>query len=161
MGKITATVILVMISLSVSAAPKVIYDSGKTESIARYTDIIKIYNPKKKPPLKVFNPLPISTPSLTQGTVVKRRINQPYLSNPIFLFGADKYSMNWLRKNKELLKRIEAIGILVNVKDEQELKAVSVIAKGLKIIPAPAVDLAKQLNLSHYPLLISKEFIEQ
>jgi len=143
------------------ASPVVIYDSGKTVSITTYTDVIKIYNPKKVKPITVFNPLPIETPNLSPGIVKKRPIEQPYLTNPIFLIGSDQLSYNWLAKNKELLMRINAIGMLVNVETMKELKYVSQLAKGLKIIPAPAIDLAKQLGLRRYPVLISKQFIEQ
>lgn len=161
MFRASLMLVILLVSFASFAVPKVIYDAGNTESIARYTDIIKIYNPKKKPPLKVFNPLPIVTPNLTPGLVTKRSINQPYLSNPMFLIGADPFSLSWLKNNKSLLQRINAIGILVNVENEEQLKSIVVLGKGLKIIPAPAVDLAKQLKLTHYPLLISKQYIEQ
>ncbi len=155
------TLFLLLCSFNVGAVPKVIYDSGQTTSIAPYTDTIKIYNPKKVKPITVFNPLPVSTPNLSPGIVKKRSINQPYLTNPIFLFGNDELSFKWLLKNKELLIRIDAIGMLVDVENRQELERIAQATKGLKIIPAPAVDLAKQFNLKHYPVLISKQFIEQ
>lgn len=150
-----------VLSTAAVAAPTIIYDSGKTKSIAQYTDVIKLYNPKKVKPITVFNPLPIVTPNLKAGFVKKRNINQPYLVNPIFIIGNDKMSMNWLVKNKELLRRIDAVGMLVNVDNRQELERIAKAAEGLKMIPAPAIDLAKQLNLTHYPVLISKQFIEQ
>jgi len=156
--------VLGLFALSISgagASPKVIFDSGETVSIAPYTDIIKIYNPKKVKPITVFNPLPIESPGLLPGKVVKRKINQPYLSNPMFLIGNDEFSYRWLLKNKELLIRINAIGMLIKVKNKQELQRIAKAAKGLKIIPAPAIDLAKQLGIKHYPVLISKQFIEQ
>ena len=159
--KTALLIVSICVSSSLLAAPTVIYDAGNTESIASYTDIIKIYNPKKKLPLKVFNPLPIVTPNLTPGLVTKRTINQPYLSNPMFIFGSDPFSLKWLQNNKPLLQRINAIGILVNVETEEQLKRIVIMGKGLKIIPAPAVDLAKQLKLTHYPVLISKQHIEQ
>jgi len=143
------------------ATPVLLFDSGKTVSITPYTDAIQVYNPKKVKPITVFNPLPVETPNLSPGKVVKRRIDQPYLSNPMFLIGNDRLSYQWLVSNKELLKRINAIGMLVNVKTMKELRYVESLAKGLKIIPASAIDLAKQLGIKHYPVLISKQFIEQ
>ncbi|MBL4636208.1 MAG: integrating conjugative element protein [Kofleriaceae bacterium] len=161
MNKSILIIFIFLFPFSANAVPKVIYDSGQTVSIAPYTDTIKIYNPKKVKPITVFNPLPISTPNLSPGYVKKRGINQPYLTNPIFLFGNDEFSYKWLLKNKALLIRIDAIGMLVEVESRQELERISHAAKGLKIIPAPAVDLAKQFHLKHYPVLISKQFIEQ
>lgn len=163
MNVISAVFGIFVLSLSgaVVASPKVLFDSGQTVSITPYTDIIKVYNPKKVKPMTVFNPLPIETPGLLPGKVIKRKISQPYLSNPIFLIGDDELSNRWLLKNKALLIRINAVGMLVNVRNKQELHRIAKVAKGLKIIPAPAIDLAKQLGLKHYPVLISKQFIEQ
>lgn len=157
-----ALLVFFVLSMSgIEASPIVLFDSGNTVSIAPYTDVIKVYNPKNVKPITVLNPFPIESPGLLPGKVIKRNIDQPYLSNPMFLIGNDEFSYRWLLKNKELLIRINAIGMLIKVKNKQELQRIAIAAKGLKIIPAPAVDLAKQLGIRHYPVLISKQFIEQ
>ena len=42
-----------------------------------------------------------------------------------------------------------------------DLRAIAKLSGGLPVLPAPATDIAEALGLTHYPVLISNQGIEQ
>ena len=76
---------------------------------------------------------------------------------PLFLVGADPESLRWLDANRERLRQLGAVGMLVQAENESELKAVTEAAHGLPLIPASGEAFAEPLGLSHYPVLITRE----
>ncbi len=104
--------------------------------------------------------LPVRSPLLTPGEVTRRVIQAPTL-NPIFLVGDDARSRAWLRLRIDTLRKLGAIGLVVNVESSAALDALRRFAPGLRLAPTPADDLARRLGLSHYPALITATGIEQ
>ncbi len=51
--------------------------------------------------------------------------------------------------------------MLVEAKTADDLRAIAGLAEGLPILPASASDIAQALGLSHYPVLITKDGVEQ
>ena len=51
--------------------------------------------------------------------------------------------------------------MLVEAETLDDLRAIAAIAEGLSILPASASDIAEALGLSHYPVLITKDGLEQ
>ena len=51
--------------------------------------------------------------------------------------------------------------MLVQADTEAELTAITQIADGIPILPAPATDIARALGLEHIPALVSRHGIEQ
>lgn len=139
----------------------VIYDSGDTFSIEKY--LPKSKRKKVDSNQKSILPfrLPITTPSMQLGRVSISPKKFKYLQQPLFLVGADLMSKSWLIKEREALKKIGAVGLLIQAKDIDDIKAMQEIADGLRLVPASAEALAKELGLTHYPVLLSKEGIEQ
>lgn len=86
--------------------------------------------------------LPIRSPSLTPG-LVEARERPTRLLQPVFLVGADERSLRWLEANRERLKQLNAIGMLVQA----------------EIIQASGEAFAAELRLRHYPVLITREGI--
>ncbi len=74
----------------------------------------------------------------------------------LFLIGNDFYSTTWLRKNHDQLKALGAQGIVVNVPNAQSFAQLKRMANGLSLVAASVDDLAQQLNLKHYPVLITE-----
>lgn len=74
----------------------------------------------------------------------------------VFLVGTDFYSTSWLRKNYSQLKQLGAQGIVVNVPSAIAFAQLKALAGDLPLIAASVDDLAKQLNLKHYPVLITE-----
>jgi len=53
------------------------------------------------------------------------------------------------------------VGLVVEAPSLNDYQALKAIAGDLPLAPAPVPDLARQLTLSHYPVLISATRIEQ
>ncbi|MGH8646105.1 MAG: PFL_4695 family integrating conjugative element protein [Gammaproteobacteria bacterium] len=103
--------------------------------------------------------LPIRSPSLTPGPV-EARYHPTRLLQPVFLVGADPGSLAWLEANRERLKHLHAIGMLVQAENEAELSQAIAAAQGLPLIPASGEAFATALGISHYPVLITREGFE-
>ncbi len=103
--------------------------------------------------------LPIRSPSLSSGTVEARH-RPTRLLQPVFLVGADPRSLAWLEANRERLKQMRAIGMLVQAESEAPLTQAIAAAQGLPLIPASGEAFATVLGLRHYPVLITPEGIE-
>ncbi len=159
--KIVSSILLLGISSYSAASPLVIYDSGKTQPMQFYFKPMSFeFTPPKNLQFKISN-LPVSTPSMTAGTVHPRQINKPHLTQPFFIVGADMFSHTWLRKHGQRLKALNAIGIAVNVSTQKQLNQLIHSSGGLAINPVPGEVISSQLLLKHYPALISATAIEQ
>lgn len=115
----------------------------------------------KEPNQATFNIFPIETPLMSPGKTEARQIDLPQLPQPLFIIGSDELSKNWLKEHAAQLKKIKAIGFLIQAQNETDFEAVKNIADGLAIIPLSGDQLATQWNINHYPVLISRKAIEQ
>jgi integrating conjugative element protein (TIGR03765 family) len=151
----------------------VIYDSGDTRPLAPYLEIVDRTEPGTNPPSVTGAPnrsrlgatdiqtlLPIRSPGLSPGPVQARSHDRPF-SRPFFLIGSDDGSRQWLVEYRERLQEIDAVGMLVQAETLEDLRAIARLAGGLPILPASAVDIATVLGISHYPVLITPQGIEQ
>jgi integrating conjugative element protein (TIGR03765 family) len=86
--------------------------------------------------------------------------NRPF-ARPFFLIGSDPRSRQWLIKHRERLKAIGAVGMLVQAETVADLQATDNLSGGLPITPASGADIAKALGVSHYPVLVTSQGIEQ
>jgi integrating conjugative element protein (TIGR03765 family) len=100
--------------------------------------------------------LPIRSPSLTPGLVEVRQ-TPTRLLQPVFLVGADPKSLEWLEVNRERLRQLNAIGMLVQAENNSELEAVAAAAQGLPLIPASGEAFAAELPIRHYPVLLTSK----
>ena len=148
----------------------VIYVSGYTQPIAPFLEAFEAgdaflqQSPViKKPQLGAADPeslLPIQSPGLTPGPVQTRAHDRPF-SRPFFLIGSDVHSRQWLQDHRGRLKEIGAVGMLVQADSQEDLRIIAELANGLSILPASGSDIAQALGISHYPVLISTNSIEQ
>ncbi len=158
----------------IGAAPVIIYDAGgeplapilkrlfEDESGADTeppTQTVQTAPQQKSVPFA----LPIRTPEMSPGRVTPRAINQPFMTRPLFLIGTDRLSQQWLIQNRARLGELNAAGMIIQADTTEELQAIARISNGynLQIMPASASDIAQQLGLKHYPVLIWKSGIEQ
>lgn len=148
-------------SLTSASEPVVIYDSGRTKPLPVQPQTLPIQTPVTADFDGQIELLPVKTPSLSSGKVESRTIDRPYLDHPIFIVGADPLSMRWLLLHHAQLKRLNAIGLAVNVETPVQLQKLQNAAGGLAIHPLPGDTIAKQLALQHYPVLITSSRIEQ
>lgn len=159
-----------LIPLLAQAELTVIYDSGNTQPMAPFLNVFDSVDevPKRSPVptqrhLGAADPeawLPIQSPGLTPGPVQARSHDRPF-ARPFFLIGSDVRSQQWLQANQKRLTEIGAVGMLVQAKTQDDLRAIADLADGLSILPASASDITKALGISHYPVLISAHGIEQ
>ena len=149
----------------------VIYDSGETYPLAPFLEVfdeeqVQEDGPQAspvQPSLGAADPgriLPIRSPGLTPGRVARRDIKRPF-ARPFFLIGSDDLSREWFGTHRDRLAKIGAVGMLIEAETLGDLRAIATIADGLPILPASASDIAEALGLSHYPVLITKDGIEQ
>ena len=147
----------------------VIFDNGHTRSLAPYLEILEssersAIQPTTNDPrlgaAEIQALLPIRSPGLSPGPVQSRAHNRPF-ARPFFLIGSDPKSRQWLITHRERLKAIGAVGMLVQADTLEDLQATARLSAGLPIMPASAADIATALGISHYPVLVTAQGIEQ
>lgn len=110
--------------------------------------------------LSMANMLPVVTPEMTPGIVNARALNLPGMP-PVFVVGNDGLSRQWLQQRSADLKRLGATGMVVNVRDFAGLDALRQLAPGIDMVPVQGGDLARRLQLTHYPVLITSAGLSQ
>ena len=148
------------------AEPVVIYDSGKARPITEFIA------PPKRPETAPAQPIeqagqaflsglfPLHTPELTPGPVTASTVNL-LLPQPFFILGTDTLSQRWLGDYRARLKQLGAVGLVVEAPSLEAYQALKVLAGDLFLAPVSAPEVAQQLGLSHYPVLITATRIEQ
>lgn len=104
--------------------------------------------------------LPVRSMLLTPGVVERRTMDAPAL-RPFFLIGDDARSHAWLRERIDVLRTLNAVGLVVNVESTAALDELRRLATGVTLSPASGDDIARRLGLAHYPVLITATGIEQ
>jgi integrating conjugative element protein (TIGR03765 family) len=104
--------------------------------------------------------LPVRSARLTAGAVRRRVIAAAGL-NPMCLIGDDRRSRAWLKKRLSTLQALHAVGLIVQVASYADLEALRRLAPGVPLVPASGDDIARRLDLHHYPVLITATGIEQ
>ncbi|MEG7523134.1 MAG: integrating conjugative element protein [Chromatiales bacterium] len=165
----------ILASHLIQASPVVIHDAGG-EPLAPYIQRMFEEEPgaeterNKRTPTQdnagqtsVPFTLPITTPEMSPGRFTPRPIDQPFMSRPLFLIGSDRFSRHWFIQNRERLSELNAAGMLIQVDSIEDLRTMARLSGGynLQIMPASGSDIAHQLGLKHYPVLIWKNGIEQ
>lgn len=163
----------VLLTSSSMAALNVIADLGG-ESTAPLFDAINNENNEFTPPRSlnstetsaypapadISDMLPVTTPEMQAGKVVSRELNLTGMT-PVFLVGDDVLSREWLALRRDELKRRHAIGLVVNVSDKAALAELQRLVPGVTLLPASASEIARRLQLSHYPVLITSTGLAQ
>ncbi|WP_199638816.1 integrating conjugative element protein [Serratia sp. PAMC26656] len=106
------------------------------------------------------NMLPVSTPELTPGEVTDRPLQLPGIG-ALFIVGDDDVSRNWLQVNAQELKSRHAAGLVVNVSNLPALQSLQALVPGVPMAPASGSELARRLQLSNYPVLITDTGLSQ
>lgn len=168
-GRWLLFVVLAAPSLAL-AGLTVIYDSGNTRPLAPYMEVFDGNAHAAPPPPPARAPalgaadleqlLPIRSPGLTPGLVPRRNMQRPF-ARPLFLVGSDPLSRKWLATHRDRLAEMSAVGMLVEARTVEDLRAIAALAGGLPILPASGADVAKALGLAHYPVLITRDHWEQ
>ena len=86
---------------------------------------------------------------------------QAKVEKPICIIGNDEQSIQWLNSQKNNLIDLSAICLIVNVDSDDQVKQIQTIAPNLMMAPISADWLNKFYGVSHYPALITKEWVAQ
>lgn len=104
--------------------------------------------------------LPVKTPELMPGKVASRPLQLPGIGT-LFLVGDDLDSRQWLSQNAVRLKQLHAVGLVVNVSEIAGLQSLRALVPDILLSPASGSELARRLQLQHYPVLITETALSQ
>lgn len=159
------------ISFAVHAASLTVVEDAGGVPAAQYFDALKADAddpPQKRPAAKPLNRsateadmLPVKSSKLSPGMVQSYEAKHEGMMQPIFVVGADRMSVLWLKQREKALQQMNAIGFAVQVPDMNALTALREVAPGLQIVPVSGDELAERFGLAHYPVLITPTSIEQ
>lgn len=99
--------------------------------------------------------LPVLTPELTVGIEASRALSLPGIG-ALFLVGDDPVSRSWLQMNAAKLSQMQAVGLIVNVTDMAAVHSLRSLVPDVQMAPASGGELARRLQLRHYPALITE-----
>ena len=126
---------------------------------------IQSYLPSKKSSPKYGSKkrsiFPVNTPNMSPGKVNEdeaNQINYRMSPRPMFIIGYDPVSINWLKANRNFLENKRAIGLVVNVANQQQMQELQDIV-GAKIMmqPTSGERLSEHLNIKHYPFYMDQD----
>ena len=170
---LTSIVLCALIgSASVNAQLFEIADHGG-ESTQRYFTRITQNDPQKNAP--IGQPLsqaqitqlakqrfPIKSKHLKPGRVHARRWDSArFMTTQMALLGYDRLSVKWLQKNKKKLEQEQTVILVVNVQTPAQFNKIRALLPNNTVQAMSGDDIAKQLQISHYPILINARGIEQ
>ncbi len=116
--------------------------------------------PAPQGPADISDMLPVTTPEMRAGKVASRALTLAGMT-PVFLVGDDALSRQWLILRRDELKRLHATGLVVNVSDKAALSELQQMIPGVTLLPASASEIARRLQLSYYPVLITATGLAQ
>lgn len=160
----------------IAAEPAVIFDSGQAEPLSAIVEVPKPVDfstldiDKEKilagieEEMKGLKPTaiyPIESPGLTVGRVETKQVRMKQSFSPFFIVGDDAVSRQWMERNKNVLQKKNAQGLVAQVESEEKFKELQLIGSGLRLIPFPATALAKAFGVKNYPVYIGPDQITQ
>ncbi|UOB57160.1 integrating conjugative element protein [Burkholderia pyrrocinia] len=145
----------------------VVEDRGSTSALPYYEALAPQPEATPTPSGNVTMPqrasdadmLPVRSTRLTPGVEPHRTIEAPGLQ-PLFLIGDDARSRAWLKQRLPALRKLNAVGLIVNVEHAAALQVLRGLAPDLQLSPVSGDDLAQRLGLRHYPVLITSTGVE-
>lgn len=159
---------LFVVSVGSHAATVVIYDSGQTVPISQFlAPAFQNSNASQGAPMRPVAPdaarapmpvtFPVRTASMSPGKLqpTANAVKLPsWLPTAVFLIGTDETSREWLARNRDVLAKQRAAGIVVHAENIDAFRSIQALGRGLPMAPSSAEELAKRLRLNVYPVLI-------
>ena len=102
---------------------------------------------------------PVICTRLHPGSVMKRQLLTGW--GPVFIIGDDPFSLRWMSEHLEILKSLNALGLVVNVESVERMEVLQQRADGLLLLPVICDNFVQALQLNAYPVLITEMEISQ
>jgi integrating conjugative element protein (TIGR03765 family) len=109
-------------------------------------------------PIGIDRFLPVHTKAMSAGAFEAQK-RPTGVSQPFFLVGCDPYSLAWIEKNRDRLRHLQAVGLVVEAPDAQAYRRLTALAEGLLIRPVTGNAIAKYLKIDKYPALVTADGI--
>lgn len=96
------------------------------------------------------------------GLLHKRsfKVHPVMQGQPLFIIGADEYSMTWLTSHRDFLLKKGAVGFVTNINSAEDLDKIQT-EYGVVLTPCNVDDLMTVLKAENYPLYFDGEAIWQ
>lgn len=167
---------------ALQASPAVLYDSGTAVSVTPWMQKAQLMPPpvanlpgamqrslaEQQRQLAMAaqadqfdDVFPVRSPGLSPGKVINRDIDGVALERPVCVVGADPLSRQWLARVAPLLKRANAVCLAVNIDSAAQFAQLRASIPGIVLQPVAGDDVMSQLQIRHYPVVISQTMIEQ
>ncbi|ACR67576.1 integrating conjugative element protein [Edwardsiella ictaluri] len=125
------------------------------DGINKQPDLLEASTATTLPPVSDMAAMfPVSTPEMAPGVVADRPLQLPGIG-ALFLIGDDVLSRSWLAENAQTLTDRHAVGMIISVDSASAVQSLRSLAPGVPMAPASGSELARRLQLRHYPVLIS------
>ena len=138
----------------------VIHDSGHAIPLAPYLSYLTAGSgqPGVLPDFQFPIRAPITAGVLTTEDIVV--FEARWLTQPMFVLGADQASALWLRHNHERLSAMGAWGVVIAAPDKASFKALQQFSEGIPLAPSQGSWLGGRLaeaGVNAYPVLIGTD----
>lgn len=102
---------------------------------------------------------PIKPDFISLSTVNKKQILRKIegIEHNLFVIGDDKYSLDWVKFNKEELKRFGAAGVLTKVESMERYEEIARLVAPLSLLPVQADFISTNFGVNNYPVLITNQ----
>lgn len=108
-------------------------------------------------PIRLF---PMLSQTLTPGRVQSRVVRLSEIERPLVVIGPDALSAQWLQRYRDRLIDLNPSVLVVNLQQQAQLETLRTLLP-LSMVPTPEVPILNSLGIRHYPVLISKNRVEQ
>lgn len=120
----------------------------------------KIYEERRSKKL-VQGHFPVRSKMLKVGRLTPdqaKDLKFEMVSQPIFMIGYDRVSMDWLKANRGHLSKNKAIGLVVNVETVSQMDELQAIAgRDIVLQPTPGDSIAEHLKIRNYPFYMDNK----
>lgn len=150
--------VALLLAVASPAAPVVLYDTGQTSPAAGAALPRPAHATRRPPPPRRCRSCrPATTthsPGLLPGRPKELSVELTGIPRPLFLVGADRGSVAWLRAQRARLAKIGAVGLMVDVSAPSQLAVVRRAAGDLAISVGSGTALARRYGFRTYPVLL-------
>lgn len=101
-----------------------------------------------------------SSTEFSIGKIKEHRLPTNHPLAPFFIISQNKSSLTWVEKNKEYLKSIHAVGLIIDCTNPETITHFEK-QWGLPIVPANLAGASSIMGEKHYPVLVANHWVTQ